>query len=658
MQHKLLKKLTAFIVSAAMLIASGGCAEEEKVPEEKTVENSVSRTADNSCTLMIYICAADLESEYGCATADINEILYGYSDSNLNIIIQTGGTLEWQNTVISGDRCQRYQVKEDGLELIDDTLGQQNMAEPDTLSDFVSYCTDNYTASRYGLILWDHGGGVIGGYGYDENFGGESMSLPQINQALDNAGTHFDFIGFDACLMATLETCLMASYHADYMIASEETEPGCGWYYTNWIESLSADCSLSPEVYGKQIIDDYVEYCYEDSPSMYSTLAMFDLNAVTESLLPALDSFSSDCSEQIAQGEYRVISQNRSNTRAVYQSDFDHIDLYDFAERSDTESSAVLAQAISDSIIYYRSTPNGSSDYGLSILFPYYDLSAVDEMTQIYDSLEYDTAYTDLTESFANVMAGGQISISSFSNTHNDIDENEYSEFSWFDSEDWYDDSYYETNCADLSELEVTDSDGQWVLELSDEDWEIVNDAAMQMFAVGEDYYIDMGLDDYCEFDDNGNLIVEYDQTWVALDGVVVPFFYEDYIEEEDYFLTYGYVPCIYNGEDAEIIVAWDSENDGGYVAGVRPVYDESVAAKGLYEVQDGDTFQLYYDIYDENLEYLDTITLDDEIFTVDGEITVSYEDVVSQLGNTFIYYVLEDVYNNTYFTESIWYEE
>lgn len=128
MQHKLLKKFTAFIVSAAMLIASGGCAEEEKVPEEKTAEKSVSHTADNSCTLMIYMCAADLESEYGCATADINEILYGYSDSNLNIIIQTGGTLEWQNTVIAPDRCQRYQVKEDGLELVDDTLGQQNMS--------------------------------------------------------------------------------------------------------------------------------------------------------------------------------------------------------------------------------------------------------------------------------------------------------------------------------------------------------------------------------------------------------------------------------------------------------------------------------------------------------------------------------------------------
>lgn len=55
----------------------------------------------------------------------------------------------------------------------------------------------------------------------------------------------------------------------------------------------------------------------------------------------------------------------------------------------------------------------------------------------------------------------------------------------------------------------------------------------MQTFAIGDGYYIDMGLDDYCEYDDAGNLIVEYDETWVALDGVVVPFFYEDHIFEE-----------------------------------------------------------------------------------------------------------------------------
>ena len=63
------------------------------------------------------------------------------------------------------------------------------------------------------------------------------------SQALTKAGVAFDFIGFDACLMATAENALMLTKHADYLIASEETEPGVGWYYTNWLTSLGKDPS-------------------------------------------------------------------------------------------------------------------------------------------------------------------------------------------------------------------------------------------------------------------------------------------------------------------------------------------------------------------------------------------------------------------------------
>ena len=52
------------------------------------------------------------------------------------------------------------------------------------------------------------------------------MGLANINKALKDGGVKFDFIGFDACLMATAETALMLDQHADYLIASEETEPG------------------------------------------------------------------------------------------------------------------------------------------------------------------------------------------------------------------------------------------------------------------------------------------------------------------------------------------------------------------------------------------------------------------------------------------------
>lgn len=643
-----LRKCAAVCMAAVLSLVTVGCLDwEEDIPPEEQ------GNASDTYTLMLYMCASDLESECGFATEDLNEIMYGYTAGNLNVIVQTGGTAEWQNTVVADDRCQRYRVTEDGLELVDDSLGMQNMADSATLTDFIQYCSSNYAADHYGLVLWDHGGGVVGGYGYDENFGGDSMSLTEMSRALGDASVHLDMLGFDACLMANFETCLMAAPYADYLIASEEPEPGCGWYYTDWIGKLSENCGIPPKRYGRQIIDDYITESGWDSPSMYSTLGMFDLQQVTQKLLPALSQFSDDAVQQLSAGEYRRISQSRSNTRAVYQSELDHIDLLDYAQHSQSETADQLEQAVSDCVVYYRETENGSGDNGLSILFPYYDLSALDMLEEMYQTLGYDDAYPAFLEQFANVMAGGQISVSGFSNTQNHAAASEYSGFQWFDADAGYDESYYETYSADLSLLETTEVDGRCVLELSEEDWEIVNDAAMQMFAVYDGFYVDMGLDDYCEFDDYGNLIVEYDQTWV-----VVPFFHESYTSDGDSFFTCGSVPCVYNGIDAEIVLVWDTEHPSGYAAGVRPVYTDSVAAKGLYDICDGDTFQVYYDIYDEDLNYVETMTLDDEIFTVQDSLEVGYADAAEQLGDTFIYYVLEDIYNNTYYTDSIAYLE
>lgn len=648
-----LRKCAAVCMAAVLSLVTVGCLDwEEDIPPEEQ------GNASDTYTLMLYMCASDLESECGFATEDLNEIMYGYTAGNLNVIVQTGSTAEWQNTVVADDRCQRYRVTEDGLELVDDSLGMQNMADSATLTDFIQYCSSNYAADHYGLVLWDHGGGVVGGYGYDENFGGDSMSLTEMSRALGDASVHLDMLGFDACLMANFETCLMAAPYADYLIASEEPEPGCGWYYTDWIGKLSENCGIPPKRYGRQIIDDYITESGWDSPSMYSTLGMFDLQQVTQKLLPALSQFSDDAVQQLSAGEYRRISQSRSNTRAVYQSELDHIDLLDYAQHSQSETADQLEQAVSDCVVYYRETENGSGDNGLSILFPYYDLSALDMLEEMYQTLGYDDAYPAFLEQFANVMAGGQISVSGFSNTQNHAAASEYSGFQWFDADAGYDESYYETYSADLSLLETTEVDGRCVLELSEEDWEIVNDAAMQMFAVYDGFYVDMGLDDYCEFDDYGNLIVEYDQTWVALDGQVVPFFHESYTSDGDSFFTCGSVPCVYNGIDAEIVLVWDTEHPSGYAAGVRPVYTDSVAAKGLYDICDGDTFQVYYDIYDEDLNYVETMTLDDEIFTVQDSLEVGYADAAEQLGDTFIYYVLEDIYNNTYYTDSIAYLE
>ncbi len=70
-----------------------------------------------------------------------------------------------------------------------------------------------------------------------------------------------DFIGFDACLMATAETALTVARYTDYMIASEETEPGAGWFYTDWLNAFGEDVSQPTIQLGKRIVDSFVETC-------------------------------------------------------------------------------------------------------------------------------------------------------------------------------------------------------------------------------------------------------------------------------------------------------------------------------------------------------------------------------------------------------------
>jgi hypothetical protein len=147
----------------------------------------------------------------------------------VNVLVYTGGCKKWQNSAVSSTTNQIWQVKDEGMICLEKDLGSHAMTDPDNLSWFIRWCEKNYPANRKALIFWDHGGGSVSGYGYDEKFARDgSMDLAEIDEALTDGGVRFDFVGFDACLMATTETALMLGKHADYLIASEETEPGSG----------------------------------------------------------------------------------------------------------------------------------------------------------------------------------------------------------------------------------------------------------------------------------------------------------------------------------------------------------------------------------------------------------------------------------------------
>ena len=296
-------------------------------------------------TIMVYMCGTDLESNYGMATSDINEMLHADLSDKVNIIVETGGADKWQNTVISSKVNQIYQVKNEGILRLESDFGKKAMTKAETLTEFIQYCEANFPADRYALIMWDHGGGSNTGYGYDQKFPNGSMTLDVFNNALKDAGCTFDFIGFDACLMATLETAMVAEQYSDYFIASEETEPGCGWYYTNWLTQLSRNTSMDTVSIGKTIIDDYTAACRQQSSSNQTTLSLIDLAELSGTVPEAFNKFASSTVELIDSDSYTVVSNARSRAKE-FSSGINQIDLINFADNMGTPEAKALAEAL------------------------------------------------------------------------------------------------------------------------------------------------------------------------------------------------------------------------------------------------------------------------------------------------------------------------
>ncbi|MBQ8062947.1 MAG: peptidase C11, partial [Clostridia bacterium] len=221
-------------------------------PSARSKFTTLKGNGQDKVTLMLYIIGTDLESQNGMATQDLNEILHAdLSNENLNVIIQTGGCKRWQNNVISSGNIQRWKATSRGMQRLA-TVQKTSMTNPSSLASFIQFAAKEAPADRYMLILWDHGGGSVTGYGYDEYYPKDSMDTAEVAKALKAGGVKFDFVGFDACLMATLETAISVEPYADYLIASEESEPGTGWYYTNWLTELNQNTSASTLAIGKR----------------------------------------------------------------------------------------------------------------------------------------------------------------------------------------------------------------------------------------------------------------------------------------------------------------------------------------------------------------------------------------------------------------------
>lgn len=609
------------------------------------------KTIGGKFTIMIYMCGTDLESSYGAATNDILEMCNAKLGKNINVLLYTGGTQKWQNKLISSKKNQIWKIENNGIRCIKKDMGKKSMVAPATLTEFIKFCKKNYPAKRNALIMWDHGGAALHGFGSDQYYPNDSMQLDEINNALTKAGMKFDFIGFDACLMATVETAYMLSKHADYMIGSQETEPGLGWYYTNWLKTVNKTPSVSTEKIGKIIVDDFIKMCGLANPADQCTLSVMKL-AEMKNVYKALNTFSANARQKIDAKDFKVVSHSVGQTKAFGGGDYDTIDLMDFAQNCDITGAKQLVAAVKKAVVYKKNSQTITKANGMTVYLPYNDLTVFDQMLKVYKGIGLGGEYVEFTKAFANVIAGGQIYIGSsdpfsehLGNPDGQPDLSEWTKYSWFDQN--YVTAYadnYQKDSYENENLKVEEKNGYYALTLSNADWEIVNDIKMQLFYVSDGVYLNLGTDDYWELDEEQAIKVDYDGIWYTIGGRIV---------QMDVFWTdgeqrTGRIPCKLNGEQVNLVVAF-YENGNGKVIGAERSYANGMSMKGLLEVNDGDQIELMFDCYTQNgLE-----DIYDDIFEYDSS-TDTIQYAPSGSGTYLFYYCLTDIYNNQYYTEAV----
>jgi hypothetical protein len=643
-------------------------------------------SGDDKVTVLVYMCGADLESDYGMATSDINEMAYAEQSDKVNVILETGGAKKWQNSVISADTLQRWKVTKKSLQSLDRNVGDEQMTESGTLADFLKWGVKTYPADRYFLILWDHGGGSVTGYGYDENHPNGSLQVDGISDALKQAGAKFDFVGFDACLMANVETAVAVQPYADYLIGSEETEPGTGWYYTDWLSSLAANTSIPTTELGQQIVDTFITASAASSSRDKTTLSITDLGEFASSVPSRLASFARSVTAAIKSDDYQKISDARSVTREFAQSNrLDQIDLVHFCMNVGSSEADDLASALKSCVKYNRSN-NIKNAYGLSIYFPYYSASRAAKATALYSKIGMEDDYTAAVRSFATMESSGQMVTGNTTNSIFDLLGGSQSSNGVSMSTDdilslltggssggsgalsdllggstGVDSSSLDLfsqligkNHVDSANLVLSARSGQPVLNLPESQWKLIRSIALNVWTDDGGGYIDLGLDDVFQFNDHGELIVDYDGKWIALNGQVVAYYVtSEQFESEDNYVIDGYVPAMINGQRANIILEFTDEKPEGTVLGAQTVYDTGTEGKGLRTIEDGSTIDFLCDYYDYSGNYSDSYYLGAEM-TVSGGLTVSTYQLS---GTKVIYgYQLTDLYDSHLYTPMLSY--
>ncbi|MCP4117602.1 MAG: hypothetical protein GY737_19835 [Desulfobacteraceae bacterium] len=407
--------------------------------------------------LVIYMVGSDLESDGGAATSDLTELIDGYNiidQDRIEVVVAFGGANKfgWQGMKFA-DISQIIEDASDGQ--FGNTTPYlyradfANMGDKSSLTLFLEYVTQKYkNFDSSFLTFWNHGGAYTG-FGNDEVFGYDSLSLTDIDNALtDSKIGEFDLIGFDACLMGSMEVARFIEPHAKYLLASEELEPGHGWHWKTVIQAFSDENDIVKT--GMAIIDLFVLNIH-DYESDGKTLSLLDLSRF-DTLVDSIDSFSTSFSTNLlSDNDYSDALIYGSTHTAEFgrQSKEDQrvsIDLKDFAQTirsqiSDFQARETLdnlAASVDDFVVYAKNDGTRPNANGVTIAPP-------EKINPSWDSCMLNSNWLEFQATF-DILKKNDTTSPEVVDVNDDADSDD---FNWNDN-GWDDDGWDDDGWDDL----------------------------------------------------------------------------------------------------------------------------------------------------------------------------------------------------------------
>lgn len=625
-------------------------------------------------TLLVYLCGSDLQED---ACEDLLEMAGVEAGENITVVVLAGGSKEWDLEDLAPESRTLLVLKDGYVENSED-WGYASMGSPESLEQFLTYGLTNYPADRTVAVLWDHGCGSEGGICFDDITVDDGLTLVELDGVLSRLKEsipdfHINIWGCDACMMATYELAAMLShYNIDYMVASEELEPGSGWYYTGWLEMLKDDPGMTDHDLCNVIIDTYMDDSLKKVPDDYLTLSAVDLSAMGE-LEAGMESFASVMAGELESGNLAGVRRGRSRLYTFGSFDdgsWDMVDLgamLDIYAKFNAQQAAAAKKALSNAVIASAQTNNLDDFSGLSILLPQDQAEGYENYAAGFQLSEVIPNWLDFLNSYVSQLRSGTHHFNVFDLAQSDPGTVDWSGFIpsqdtpggsmyWDDEEEGYQDAP-----SSAGQVTVTGGEQGFTASLSQEDLGYLDyvEGMLLMESSTEDMecYVDFGslrnnLVDW----NTGAVCSLFDGSWPMFGDQPVPLY--DQVNNEN--IRRSLIPVKLNGEPTYLVVVFPGNGQEGRIIGANAGYDENGRpVRTTTPLKNGDVIIPVYTMYyeEEGKEDLQEDEFDGDPVTWQDGMTVdlvNLRESGEEDTEMFFCFVFNDIFGDSTMSDMI----